>query len=427
MSSSRCGARRSVVAAAEWLLAGAVLAGGQAPADDPAGAQSWNAGKGATAYGQQGPMAGAAAAWGESGRSALPGLVLDSGLSRAADACARWLGEHAAAELAPGLVEFSLRWAGCSDPTAVSLMILTSESSPEELWEKIRELRAKAGLRNTHWGFGVAETRRGRFRTAWVALLCERKLELDAVPREVAAGESVRVSGRWLGPSLRSPRLVVQTPGGSVRESSATAQGAAITVTTAPLREAGEHTLEVLADGEYGPEVVALLGVCVGHPPSSTWESREQERMVLVTAEEAERRLLDLANAERGRLGLAPLVPDVVLQSVARAHSTDMVQTGFFGHASPRRGDFDARFRASGWPAMRAAENLSRSESILEAHAGLMASPAHRSNILSPTFTHVGIGVATRLGGLDRTEYIITQVFGLPMPGASLSSRVLPP
>lgn len=385
---------------------------------------TWDAGPGAAFYGQPGALAGAAARWAEAARDVAPELVLAPDLARAAEACARWLGEHAAAELPPGLVEFALRWAGCSDPAVVSLLVVTSETSPDELWAQLAKVRGSPGVRHTHWGFGAAESRRERFRTAWVALLSERKLAVDPLPRGVEPGESLLLTGRWTGEALANPRLVVLAPGEVTRDVTARVQDGAVKVAIPPLRDAGEYTLELLADGKFGPEVLALLAVRVGGKPSTLWSGIAMGRVGPVTAEEAEYRLLELANAERSRLGLAPLIPDLRLQAVARAHAADMAEHGFFGHRSPRRGDFAERFSASGWRALRAAENLSKSESVLEAHAGLMASPAHRSNILSPRFTHIGIGVAVRQGDLGRSELVITQVFALPMPGAVPSPGV---
>lgn len=407
----RCG-RGALPPLVLTLAAGLLLASGP-------GSSTWEAGPGAVAYDQSVALSGAAAAWEGVARAVLPGLALDANLAAAAAACARWLGENAAADLPPGFVEAALRWAGCSDPTAVSLLVLSSETSGDELWERLRELRARPGFRLTHWGFGAAESRRERFRSVWVALLTERRVALEPVPRAVAPGQGLRVAGRWTGEALANPRLVVLAPGEATRELAAMFEGDAVAVVTPPLREAGDYTLELLADGPYGPEVVALLVVRVGGQPSTGWEVRDAGRASPVSAAEAEHRLLELANEERRRLGLPPLVPAPALQAMARAHSQDMAESGFFGHRSPRRGDFGERFRATGWRALRAAENLSKSESILEAHAGLMASPAHRSNILSRHFTHVGIGVATRKGPLGGTELVITQVFGLPMPSST--------
>jgi len=390
-------------------------------------ASGWDAGPGAASYGQRGTLGGAAAIWGEAGRVVLPGLVLDPALAKAAEVCARWLGDHAASELPPGFIEFSLRWAGCSDPTAVSLAVLTSEDSPDELWEQLRVLRGRAGFRHTHWGFGGAASHRERFRSAWVALLAERKLELEPVPRAVEAGRELLLVARWVGEALANPRLVVLGPGEAMRETAGRLADGRVTMGSGALREPGEYTLEILADGGFGPEVLALLPIRVGGEPGTSWAGPAAGRAAPLSTPEAEQRLLELANEERRRANLPPLIPDPVLQAVARAHSADMAEHGFFGHRSPQRGDFNERFQTSGWRAMRAAENLSKSESILDAHAGLMTSPAHRSNILSPYFTHVGIGVAARQGGLGRTEFVITQVFGLPMPGGTPPGRTRAP
>lgn len=375
----------------------------------------WDAGPGASAYGTGSALVGTAAQWHDGARGVFPGAVLAAELSRAAELCARWMGENAATDIPPGLIEFALRWAGSTDPSATGVVVLTSEVSPTELWERLDRLSAGKGLAATHWGFGGAPTRRERFRTVWVALITVRSVALEPIPRAVEPGQSVHLRGQLLGPHLRRPRLIVQSPSGVMREVAAGGDGGGLSLSSGALREAGEHVLEILADGAFGPEVVALFGVWVGAAPATVWARRHAGPTGAVSAIEAEHQLLDLTNAERRRMNLAPLVADSRLQAMARAHAADMAESNFFGHSAPHRGSFEERFRGTGWRAMRAAENLSRSESIAEAHAGLLASPAHRANILSPGFTHVGIGVATRRGQLGRTEYLITQVFALPM------------
>lgn len=395
------------------LLALAVLAAKSAGGEQDG--KTWDAGPGASAYGTGSALGGAAAQWQDGARGVLPGAVLAAELSRAAELCARWMGDHAATDIPAGLIEFALRWAGCTDPSATGVVVLTSEVSPSELWERLERLSAGKGLAASHWGFGVAATRRERFRTVWVALLTTRSLALEPIPRVVEPGQSVQVRGQWSGQVLRRPRLIVQSPSGVMREVAAVGDGEGVSASSGALREAGEHVLEVLADGAYGPEVVALFGVWAGAAPATVWSRAHTGPAEAVSAIEAEYRLLELANAERQRQNLEPLLTDSRLQEMARAHSADMAESNFFGHSSPRRGSFEERFRSTGWRVMRAAENLSRSESIAEAHAGLLASPAHRGNLLSPLFTRVGIGVVTRRGQLGRTEYLITQVFALPM------------
>ena len=105
-------------------------------------------------------------------------------------------------------------------------------------------------------------------------------------------------------------------------------------------------------------------------------------------------------------MGLAPLQPDPRLSLLATRHSRDMLRRGYFGHVSPSGGDVMARLRMSGVTAARAAENLVRGGSPDRAHSQLMGSPSHRANILDPSLTHVGIGVAERDG-----ELLVTQIF----------------
>lgn len=56
-------------------------------------------------------------------------------------------------------------------------------------------------------------------------------------------------------------------------------------------------------------------------------------------------------------------------------------------------------------------ENVARSYGVGEAHVGLMNSPGHRANVLSPLATHAGIGVVLGDEVSGRREMFVTQVF----------------
>jgi uncharacterized protein YkwD len=113
---------------------------------------------------------------------------------------------------------------------------------------------------------------------------------------------------------------------------------------------------------------------------------------------EAEARMLELLNAERIKAGLRPLVADERLRQVARLHSQEMFRLGYFAHVSPADGSPADRLQRSGIPFSTAGENLAYAPTVEIAHAGLMASPGHRQNILTAEFTRIGIGVMR--GGL---------------------------
>lgn len=113
-----------------------------------------------------------------------------------------------------------------------------------------------------------------------------------------------------------------------------------------------------------------------------------------VTVDEtAERAMLQLVNRERAQEGLEGLTMDNPLREVAQAHAKDMVARGYFSHFTPEgKSPFDRMAEADIHYSF-AGENLAFAPSVDLAMQGLMQSPGHRANILSPNFKRVGIGV----------------------------------
>jgi uncharacterized protein YkwD len=120
-----------------------------------------------------------------------------------------------------------------------------------------------------------------------------------------------------------------------------------------------------------------------------------------------EAEMLQLVNRERVAAGLKPLEADPDLLPVARAHSTDMFERGYFSHYTPEgRSPFD-RITEANVSFKIAGENLALAPTLTMAHTGLMNSPGHRANILRPEFGRVGIGIMD--GGIR--GLMITQNF----------------
>jgi uncharacterized protein YkwD len=160
-----------------------------------------------------------------------------------------------------------------------------------------------------------------------------------------------------------------------------------------PLAARGESVQQALRS-VFGDAVQESIGLLTVRP-----ESNERVQLSFNVArptvdQTAEERMLQLVNREREKNGLQPLVVDESIRPVARAHSETMFQQGYFAHVDPdgttpfdrmRRGNVS--FRAAG-------ENLALAPTVDVAHDGLMNSPGHRANILSPSFRRIGIGVA---------------------------------
>lgn len=108
---------------------------------------------------------------------------------------------------------------------------------------------------------------------------------------------------------------------------------------------------------------------------------------------QAEETMLTLVNKERTSHGLSPLVLDRALRDVARQHSAEMFDLGYFDHNSPVLGSPFERMLRRGVTFTVAGENIAYAQNVRFAHEGLMNSPSHRAAILSPDFGRVGIGV----------------------------------
>ncbi|HEX2607365.1 MAG TPA: CvpA family protein [Flavisolibacter sp.] len=109
--------------------------------------------------------------------------------------------------------------------------------------------------------------------------------------------------------------------------------------------------------------------------------------------QDLEAEMLVLVNRERNQRGLPSLKPDPELAAVARAHSKDMFNRGYFSHYTPEGKDPFDRMKAAGVTFMSAGENLALGQTLQICHEGLMNSPGHKANILKPTYGRLGIGI----------------------------------
>ncbi len=103
--------------------------------------------------------------------------------------------------------------------------------------------------------------------------------------------------------------------------------------------------------------------------------------------------MLVLLNHERTSRNLPALTLNVKARAVARTYAADLFARGYFSHISNEgKTPFD-RMKAGGVSFGSAGENLALAPTLQLAHTGLMNSPGHRDNILSPNYSTVGIGI----------------------------------
>ena len=133
--------------------------------------------------------------------------------------------------------------------------------------------------------------------------------------------------------------------------------------------------------------------------------------------EKVEDLVLEITNHARRAKGLAPLIKDDELRDVARAYSDDMLVRRFFDHTTPDGVSFDERIadryrhrvRIMGeniWYA--SGYNPSNTQRLAkEIVDDWMSSPGHRDNLLSPDFTHLGVGISARHHTLRATQEFV--------------------
>ena len=106
-----------------------------------------------------------------------------------------------------------------------------------------------------------------------------------------------------------------------------------------------------------------------------------------------EQEVVRLVNAQRAQNGLKPLAENWELSRVARYKSADMAGKRYFSHESPTYGSPYQMMRSFGISFRSAGENIAYGQRTPAAVVGAwMNSSGHRANILSSSYTQIGVG-----------------------------------
>ena len=330
-------------------------------------------------------------------------------LAMAARALATQAADGVAAPLARSRVRGALWNAAASDPAPLAYLV---SGPPGRVVEALPPIIASTSSA-THLGAGLVE----RNGTAWLVLLASpRRAPLRPFPRAVPVGATALLEGE-LVTGLAEPRLFVTAPDGTARERPVTGTRRF----SAELRfdRAGRWLVEVVGRGLNGPEVLALMAVSAGvEPPEPAAAVNEPDPVDPAAAEEL---VLAAMNATRRRHGLPTLEPSPALNSVARAHSHDMLRSGLLAHQLPGGASTVERVRRARVAYRKVLENVAKGTTALAAHEEIEGSPAHRENLLAVGPTLAGVGIARGVLPGGGPVVYLTEVFVEPPaePGRS--------
>lgn len=185
----------------------------------------------------------------------------------------------------------------------------------------------------------------------------------------------------------------------------AVAIAAALPAEVSPAAAGGAQTTRGSSSGEQKASSPSASGAQPSAP--GPFAGMETEMFELINRDRAK-------NPGPAGQPLPPLLWNDQLAAAALAHSRDMIARGYFGHLDPDGHSPGMRLKAAGIAWQAAGENISMETNVKRAESSLMNEPVgrqnHRSNILSPTFTEVGVGIAAGPGG----QLYITQDYMKP-------------
>ncbi len=123
---------------------------------------------------------------------------------------------------------------------------------------------------------------------------------------------------------------------------------------------------------------------------------------VLVAGEQY---MLDQINATRYAAGLGTLTIDLTLEKLSRYRSADMATRGYFSHYTPEGTTFIDMINNLNLYYTNIGEIINRNNydnsiSPQVAFTSFMNSPLHKSYIMTPEYTEVGVGMATDSNGV---------------------------
>jgi uncharacterized protein YkwD len=310
-------------------------------------------------------------------------------------------------------IEFALQRHGIIEPAPYLLFMWLNTNSVEqvvaELEPQFAELFADASFARV--GIGVAK-RNEDGTGAVVFALQSSSVSTTPIPRSLPAG-GVFVIDAVIEERYKDPDLFVTRPDGlTERIPVDVGKHGAVKAKVACGKHVGKQQVEIEASDAAGSTVLANFPVWCGTPPpvSITVEPTSDDDAV-VSAEEAEKRLLALTNRDRLAAGLPALLWDDRVAAVARAYSEEMHRTKLVAHISPTSGSAADRTKAAGIKTPLVLENVARAYGVGEAHGALMNSPGHRANLMSGAATHIGVGIVLGKEVAGRREMFLTQVF----------------
>ena len=210
-----------------------------------------------------------------------------------------------------------------------------------------------------------------------------------------------------LVPGYVAPKVFVARPDERVTRLKPSILGRRVSMRIPVGNDPGTATVEMVARGPRGMEVVALLTIDLRQPRSPVGYREGGHVLPVPDDVPPAQRLVEVINTERRRLGIAPLAPDPELIITARQHARNMATARVAAHVVPGGKQPAERLREAGIVTERFYENVALARTADQAHLDLWASPSHRLALLDPAVNRIGVGVARGIGAGGPLLYVV--------------------
>ncbi|MCP4448780.1 MAG: CAP domain-containing protein [Myxococcales bacterium] len=310
------------------------------------------------------------------------------------------------------VLSFILRSFGAPEGSVAQMLVKVSGDDPGVVDHAVASAleAAPQGSGRLLVGVGEAAVESGEHERRLVVVSARRDFELAPTTRTLEMGEIWRIGGR-APTGFADASASVLYPDHSIVVLPVEMSGHDFSVQVPAGELQGTVRVSIDGVGLTGPGKLLQLQAEVGGEVPTSIEVLLPPAETFSELQDAEAYALERLNYDRRTQGLEMLELDAVLSDVARAHSQEMRDESYFAHQSPTTGLAADRIRNARYAATTNGENLAFNDSIAEAQSSLMESVGHRRNLVSPRFTHVGIGLAREDSSSGKTSWHLTQLF----------------
>lgn len=141
------------------------------------------------------------------------------------------------------------------------------------------------------------------------------------------------------------------------------------------------------------------------------------------TPEETKKKIIELTNEEREKIGLNPLKESPLLDSSAEEKANDMITKDYWSHINPQGAQPWVLFGKVGYRYQHAGENLAKDfNSSEQTITAWMNSPGHKENIVNGNYKEIGVAVIDGVLEGRKTRFVV-QHFGTPYTMNTVASK----